>query len=396
MSKILELRGCVQNNPWGSRSLLTELFGFDNPEGDPQAEFWMGVHQGGPSDVRVDDSWIPLQEWIAQAPESRLGVAAVEGFGAELPFLFKILAADEPLSLQAHPNAKQARIGFEAESGSGLAFDDRARNFRDARAKPELLCALTPFDALLGFRDLTEMHELVASLELKELNSRLYDLQAGTADGLRTFFASLLNDDAPTREGIALEAVRRCAALPAHPARRWVIELASRYPKDICVLAPLLLNVIRLEAGQAVFLQPGELHSYLRGCGVEIMSNSDNVLRCGLTRSHVDISAFLEVLTYSHGDALVLEPEAGRSGEWTYATPAREFELSRIDVRGRHVARPSGSIEILLFSEGEGSVASGSGELEVSRGSSLVVSADAGRYEVRGSCSYFRARVPAS
>jgi len=177
-----------------------------------------------------------------------------------------------------------------------------------------------------------------------------------------------------------------------------VIELARRYPEDICVLAPLLLNVIRLEAGQAVFLPPGELHCYLEGCGVEIMSSSDNVLRCGLTRSHVDVPTLLDVLTFSHGDAQVLKPSPERNEERTYATPAKEFELSRVNVEGHHTSSPSGSIEILLFSLGAGEVVWGEdGEaLRVARGSSVVVSADSGAYQVRGSCSFFRATVPAS
>jgi mannose-6-phosphate isomerase len=398
MPKILELRGCVRNNPWGSRSLLSQLFGFENPAGGPQAEYWMGVHPGGPGEVRVDGDWVPLNDWIRQAPEARLGAATVEKFGADLPFLFKILAAGEPLSLQAHPNEEQAKAGFALEDKTEVGIHDPTRSFRDSRAKPELLCALTPFDAMLGFRDLAEMHALILELDLTELNSRLTDLQSGTTEGLRKFFSSLLEEDTPTRARIAFEVARRCAELPSHPARRWVIELARRYPEDICVLAPLLLNVIRLEAGQAVFLPPGELHCYLEGCGVEIMSSSDNVLRCGLTRSHVDVPTLLDVLTFSHGDAQVLEPSPERNEERTYATPAKEFELSRVNVEGNHTSSPSGSIEILLFSLGAGEVVWGQGGevLRVARGSSVVVSADSGAYQVRGSCSFFRATVPAS
>lgn len=396
VSKILELRGCVRDYSWGSRSYLCDLFGFENKGREPQAEYWMGAHPGGPSEVCDDSVWRPLRDWIAEDPEGRLGVTTTARFAGELPFLFKILAAELPLSLQAHPNAEQAEAGFEDENTRGVPIDDPARNYRDARPKSELLCALTPFDAMLGFRESHEICELLAELDIPELAARTGSLRDGDASSLRDFFASLLCEDENVQSYIAHAAAARCRSLPAHPARAWVLELAKQYPDDVGVLAPLLLNVIRLEPGQAVFLPAGELHSYLKGCGIEIMASSDNVLRGGLTNKHMDVTALLDVLTFSQGQAVVLDPSEASNGARTYKTPAADFELSRVDVLTETTVEASGSLEILLFSQGAGQIAEVGDptNVDVSRGMSVVVPAAVGDYRVTGSCSFFRATVP--
>jgi mannose-6-phosphate isomerase len=175
-----------------------------------------------------------------------------------------------------------------------------------------------------------------------------------------------------------------------------VIELASEYPGDIGVLAPLMLNLIRLEIGQAVFLPAGELHGYLAGCGIEIMASSDNVLRGGLTSKHIEVSELLDVLTFSTGKARILDPIESASGVWTYETPAAEFELSRIDVAGEHTRSATGSVEILLCIAGEGRIEMrGSAQaIELVRGGSLFVPAAVDGYRVLGDCCVFRAALP--
>ncbi len=396
MSEILELRNRVRDYAWGSPSLLPDLLGIENRAGGPQAELWMGAHPAAASRVRPNHDWISLIDWIAADPSGCLGDPTVRQFGGELPFLFKVLAAARPLSLQTHPNADQARAGYERENRIGRALDDPTRNYRDACPKPELLCALTPFDALLGFREIAEVHDLIRALELPEFTPRLEALRAGGEPELRDFFAWLLRSDVETQARIARATAQRCAARPDHPARRWVVELANQYPGDIGVLAPLMLNLIRLEVGQAVYLPAGELHSYLAGCGIEIMASSDNVLRGGLTSKHVDVSELLDVLTFSTGPAQILDPGESAPGVWTYETPAAEFELSRIDVAGEHARGATGSAEILLCTAGEGRVeAVGSSQgIELVRGRSVFVPAAASAYRVLGDCCLFRAAMP--
>lgn len=408
MSKILPLRNCVRDYPWGSSSLLSDLLGIENPSGGPQAELWMGAHLGAPSRVcpadsgepTKDDDWITLGDWISADPAARLGEVTDRQFGGELPFLFKVLAAGQPLSLQAHPDPVQARAGFARENSAGLAVDDPGRSYRDARPKPELLCALTPFDAMLGFRSLDEMRELIRGLELSELSASLEQLEGEGAGAIRRFFASLLGSDHATRAGIANAVAERCCVLSDHPARRWVIELSKQYPGDIGVLAPLLLNVIRLEIGQAVYLPAGELHSYLAGCGIEIMANSDNVLRGGLTSKHIDVPELLDVLTFVSGPAQILDPSETAAGVWTFETPAVEFELSRVEVSGSHRRESNPAVEILLCTDGRGRIASlddrgTSQALDLAAGQSCFVPADCGGYRIDGDCHLFRATVPA-
>ena len=397
MTKILELRNCVRDYPWGSPSLLSDLLGIENPSGGPQAELWMGAHPGAPSLVQPQDDWISLRDWIAADPATRLGESTDRKFGGELPFLFKVLAAGRPLSLQAHPDPDQARDGFARENQIGLSIDDPARSYRDPRPKPELLCALTTFDAMLGFRSIDEIHELISALELRELASSLEALQPGGAAAIRDFFALLMSSDRELQSRIARAATGRCEVLPDHPARRWVVELAKQYPGDIGVLAPLMLNVIRLEVGQAVYLPAGELHSYLAGCGIEIMANSDNVLRGGLTQKHVDVPELLDVLTFSSGPVQILDPSEVAPGVWTFETPVAEFELSRIDVSGEHLREATLAVEILLCTAGRGRIEGmdGSAGLELSAGRSCFVPADSGGYRIRGDCCLFRAAVPA-
>lgn len=396
MPKILELRNSVRDYAWGSSSLLADLLGIENPTGGPQAELWMGAHAGAPSRVQPQDDWIPLPDWIAADSAARLGPSTDRRFGGELPFLFKVLAAGQPLSLQAHPNPVQARAGFARENLAGLPLNDPTRSYRDARPKPELLCALTPFDAMLGFRSSDEIDALISALDLPELVSPLEALQSGGAEAVRKFFSRLVSSDPATRTRIAHATAARCHVLPDHPARRWVVELAKQYPGDIGVLAPLMLNVIRLEIGQAVYLPAGELHSYLAGCGVEIMANSDNVLRGGLTAKHVDLPELLDVLTFSSGPVEVLEPDQVAPGVWTFETPAAEFELSQIDVSGDYLRDRTDAAEILLCTQGRGRLEGigGSGEIKLLPGRSCFVPADCEGYGVQGDCRLFRAAVP--
>ena len=210
-------------------------------------------------------------------------------FGNELPFLFKVLAAEVPLSIQAHPNQEQARSGWARENAEGIPLDAPRRNYRDLNHKPELLCALTPFVALKGFRPFDETTrglDPIARPELAGEPARLGREQSPAA--LRSLFARLMTLEADEREPLLKRAAAQAARKPADPAWRWVKSLMERHPGDVGALAPLYHNLVTLAPGQAFFLPAGELHAYLEGTALEIMANSDNVLRGGLTPKHVD------------------------------------------------------------------------------------------------------------
>ncbi|SNR31950.1 mannose-6-phosphate isomerase, type 1 [Haloechinothrix alba] len=333
------LRNAVRPYAWGSRTVIPELLGNPSPADHPEAELWMGAHPGDPSTlVGADGAERSLLDVVANDPDSQLGTACTRLWGGRLPFLLKILAADEPLSMQAHPTAEQAREGYAREEGAGIPRDAGERNYPDPTAKPELVCALTEFHVLAGFRDARRTVELLRAIEPPSLSSYI-DLLAGQpdADGLRALFTTWITLPQQTLDEVLPDVLSACATHADAggefaTACRTIVELGEQHPRDAGVLAALLLNRIVLRAGEAIYLPPGNLHLYLRGTAVEILANSDNVLRCGLTPKHVDVPELLRVVDFADGDMPVLRGEcaAGCERMRVYPTDAAEFELSRL------------------------------------------------------------------
>ncbi|MGW7288193.1 mannose-6-phosphate isomerase, class I [Streptomyces sp. NPDC054847] len=347
------LANTVRPYAWGSTTAIPELLGVA-PTGEPQAEMWMGAHPGAPSRVtRGGEADQPLSDVIAAAPERELGEAAVAKFGPRLPFLLKLLAAAAPLSLQVHPDLAQARDGYGAEEKAGVPVDAPHRNYKDANHKPELICALTPFDGLCGFRAPAAAAELLAGLEVDSLKPYVDLLHAHPEDAaLREVLTAVLTAD--PQEMAATVAEAAAAAERLGGAYAPYAEIARHYPGDPGVIAAMLLNHIQLQPGEALFLGAGVPHAYLDGLGVEIMANSDNVLRCGLTPKHVDVPELLRIVRFEASEPAVLRPEASPSGEEVYETPIDEFRLSRFvlapDAEARDVT--ASTPQILLCTAG--------------------------------------------
>ncbi|MFE7134807.1 mannose-6-phosphate isomerase, class I [Streptomyces sp. NPDC057638] len=317
------LSNTVRPYAWGSTTAIPDLLG-TAPTGEPQAEMWMGAHPGAPSRIAGG----ALNDVITADPVAQLGARTVARFGPRLPFLLKLLAAGAPLSLQVHPDLAQAREGFAAEQRAGIPFDAPHRNYKDANHKPELICALTPFEGLCGFRPPAETAELLAGLDLDPLKPYADLLRAQPEEAaLREVLTAVLTAD---QEEMAATVERATAV--AHrlggPYTPYA-TLAHHYPGDAGVIAAMLLNHVRLQPGEALYLGAGVPHAYLDGLGVEIMANSDNVLRCGLTPKHVDVPELLRVVRFDAHEPSVLRPEASPSGEELYDTPVDEFRLSR-------------------------------------------------------------------
>jgi mannose-6-phosphate isomerase len=355
----------------------------------------MGAHPSAPSEVETEAGPVTLLEWIARDPVAVLGADVAERFGAELPFLFKVLAPARALSIQTHPNAAQARAGFARENAAGIALDSPLRNYRDANPKPELICALSEFTALCGFRRVDAIVAGLASLELPGLVAELEALRVAGDAGLEGFFRGLMERPADARRALADDAAeaagRRAGGAPEYAEMQ---QLAQQFPGDVGVLAPLLLNLVQLAPGQALFLDAGNLHAYLRGVGVELMANSDNVLRGGLTTKHVDVPELLATLRFHAGPPNVLQP--GRGG--AYATAAQAFELLVLRSAAgtpRRVAERR-SVEILLCTEGRLRIAAerAGDVLELVPGQAVLASAAAGAYRVEGAGVVYRAGVP--
>jgi len=406
----------VQEYAWGSRTAIAELLGRSSPSPRPQAELWLGAHPSAPSRVERGGHWESLLEVIANAPEDQLGAAVVSKFGPTLPFLFKVLAAETPLSLQAHPNAEQARAGFDAEERAQVPLSSSRRQYKDRNHKPELLCALGPFELLCGFRRASETARFLAALRIEPLSASVAALEhEPNSERIKSLSSWILSLDEPKRLDLvaaALEACQKHAQTGGQFAGEcsWAVRIASLYPGDIGVVMALLLNLVTLEAGQAIYLPAGNLHSYLKGVGLEIMANSDNVIRGGLTPKHVDVGELLRVLTFTDGPVQIISPD-GEGPERIYGTPASEFCLSRITLggsdglaSGRSGSPPADGFraderlgpEILLCTEGNFTITSSDGtSRSVPKGASWFVPAKSGTYGLKGAGTLFRARVGA-
>ncbi|MFJ9819981.1 mannose-6-phosphate isomerase, class I [Streptomyces sp. NPDC101151] len=378
------LDNTVRPYAWGSPTAIPHLLGVQ-PTGEPQAEMWMGAHPGAPSRTERGT----LVEVVDTDPERELGAGAVAKFGPRLPFLLKILAAGAPLSLQVHPDLEQAQEGFADEELRGVPLDAPHRNYKDANHKPELICALTEFDGLCGFRDPLRTADLLDGLGVDSLKPYVDLLRAHPEEAaLREVLTAVLTADPEEMAHTVAEATAACTRLGGDHAP--YAGLAHHYPGDRGVIAAMLLNHVRLQPGEALFLGAGIPHAYLSGMGVEIMANSDNVLRCGLTPKHVDVPELLRVVRFEAGDAGVLRPEASPDGEEVYETPIDEFRLSRYVLPEGGTAHDLtlDTPQILLCTAG--SVRAG--ELELAPGQSVFVPADE-KAEVSGAGTVFRATV---
>ena len=366
------LTGTIQPYAWGSSTFIPELLG-EEPTGEPQAELWLGAHAS--ASASLDGR--PLDQVIADDPAAVVGAAAVDAFGAGLPYLLKVLAAARPLSLQAHPSREQAEAGYAREEGAGVAADAPDRLYKDDWPKPEMLCALMDSEALCGFREPSETFALFSQLgvaEAVELVAPLGDSYRPGADRLTEVFGRLLRLEGTDRTVVtAVSAAARALDLDADTDlalfARTAIELGGHCGDDPGVLAALLLNRIRLAPHQAVFLPAGNLHAYLHGGGVEIMANSDNVMRGGLTPKHVDVDELLAILDFTPGFPGLVEPVEEVPGRWRYPTPAPEFALWRLEPRETVVELPATDLgRVLLVTDGSVVVEGGDNDLRLDRG----------------------------
>ncbi|MGH3379926.1 MAG: mannose-6-phosphate isomerase, class I, partial [Actinoallomurus sp.] len=332
---------------------------------------WIGAHPAAPSRLR---SGTPLGEAITADPEATLGPASVAAFGPRLPFLLKVLAVAEPLSLQVHPDRDQAERGFAAERARE---GDPARNYKDDWPKPEILCALTDFHALCGWRDPRESAESLAAIPA--LRPVVDLLRAGD---LRGAVEMILTWPSPK------DVVAEVLGSPEPYA-----SLAVKYPGDMGVIVAMLLNEVRLLPGQALYVPPRRPHAYLSGTGVELMAGSDNVLRAGLTPKHMDVPELLSVVSFEPGEPDVIEPAEERPGEETYPAPAPEFRLSRLDAARHPVLRAAGP-QLLLCAEGDVRVNRDTEAFDLRRGDAVFVEHDGGPIHVEGTGTLFRADLP--
>lgn len=394
MADLLEC--IVMPYAWGSRRAIAELQRRPAPSATPEAELWMGAHPRGPARLIRSGTKTTLLECIDRNPIEELGAGVVAAFGGRLPYLMKVLAADEPLSLQAHPSAEQARHGFEVEERLGIPLDAPHRNYKDLHHKPELICALTPFDALCGFRRVSETRALFDALGVTEVDATLAPLLwSDTRAGLSTAIHSIMTKAEPARSEMIAAVVAACAEHdgPFKAECDWAVRLERLYPGDPGVVTALLLNLVHLEPGEAVYLGAGNLHLYLGGVGIELMASSDNVLRGGLTPKHVDLDELLCVLDFVDGPIEPVRPRSVDEHEETWDAPASEFRLSRITVGDTPVDRVVTGPEVVLCISGAVALTDPKGVTPLQQGAVAFVPASSRRYQLSGDGRVFRATV---
>lgn len=386
-----EIENVLRDYAWGSTTAIAGLLG--RPEsGRPEAELWIGAHPGAPSMARrADGSVAPLDALIAEDPEHFLGSESVAEFGPRLPFLAKILAAALPLSLQVHPSIEQAKAGFARENADGIAPDAAHRNYRDENHKPEMIFALTPFEALCGFRAPAETRKILLHLAacfdlvetgipplLVELLEVLENPDEGA--GLRSAFERLIEGGEDVSHTTAMVAAALISGAPLAPFQAelsTVISLNEKYPGDPGVLISLLLNRISLAPGEAVYLPAGKVHAYLHGMGVEVMASSDNVLRGGLTPKFVDVPELLRTVEFQSVAIPRLTPEFSGLGQELYQPPFREFQLQRIELAPGAEPVPlaqAGAVVVIVVA-GSVYLDSPKGDLQLTRGGSAFLPA---------------------
>ncbi|MFF8769934.1 mannose-6-phosphate isomerase, class I [Kitasatospora sp. NPDC015120] len=394
-----KLVNTVRPYAWGSVTALPGLLG-QEPTGEPQAELWMGAHPGDPSRADRGEGPRRLDELIAADPEGELGAASVARFGPTLPFLLKVLAPGIPISIQAHPSLDQARAGYAAENALGIPLDAPHRNYRDANHKPELICALGDFDGLCGFRRPADAAALLAALKVPALEPVIGLLGAeDESEALSRALAAALTLSGPEAAAAVrdtAEAVGKAAADDPDGPYAPYTRIARDFPGDAGLIAGLLLNHVRLRAGEALYLGAGVPHAYLHGLCVELQANSDNVLRAGLTPKHIDVPELLRVVEFASCAPAPLLPVAvdGTPGEELYPVPIDEFRLSRFVLDGRERTVGGEAPQILLCTAGAVRLTAADGTvLELARGESAFLPATGTATRLAGAATVFRATV---
>lgn len=394
---MLRLVNTTQDYAWGSSTAIPDLLGTE-PSGRPAAELWLGAHPSAPSRA----GGVPLDALIARDPASALGRGVVARFGAALPYLLKVLAAEQPLSLQVHPTIEQARAGFAAEEAASIPLSAPDRNYKDRNHKPEMILALTPFLVLCGFRRALEAAELLSGLEAPLARDLAMILRSHSGpEAIPAAVRRLLDEDLCPSAAEVEEVAGACRARlaggsPEPGADRTVVSLADAYPGDPGVVTSLLLNQLTLQPGEAMFVPAGAVHAYQHGVGVEIMASSDNVLRAGLTTKHMDIPELLATIGYAAGPPARVIPEPVSSATQVFRAPVADFVLSvtTVDGDGEQPVPGSGP-RILLCLDGDLTVATGSGQVEaVARGESVFVPHADGALTVTGHGRVVQADVP--
>ncbi|NDL63125.1 mannose-6-phosphate isomerase [Acerihabitans arboris] len=373
----------VQHYAWGSKDALTRLYGIANPGDQPMAELWMGAHPKSSSRISDDrGNDISLRDYIAQQPGATLGKAVARRFG-ELPFLFKVLCAQAPLSIQVHPSKSAAERGFALENDRGVPIDAANRNYKDPNHKPELVFALTPFQAMNGFREITGIVSLLQPVAGAHPAIARF-LQHPDRTHLAQLFGDLLGMTGEEKS-LALDVLK--STLGHQHGEPWetIGRIAEDYPDDSGLFSPLLLNVITLQPGQAMFLYAETPHAYLRGEALEVMANSDNVLRAGLTPKYIDVPELLANVQFvAKPEHQLLARPVEKNGALRFAIPVEDFAFSLHNLSSAPQRLAQDSAAILFCVDGQAVMEKDGERLTLKPGESAFLAAGDSPVNVSG------------
>jgi len=393
-TNLFKLDNVIQNYVWGSTTSIADLFGIENRDGSPQAEIWMGAHPNGCS--KIETTGELLSEMISNNPNDTIGAYTQQRFG-ELPYLFKVLAAEKPLSVQVHPKLSDAQRGFAKENELGIELNAFNRNYKDANHKPELVYALTFYRAMNGFRALNDMISIFEQAAVATLENDLNALKNNpNSDGLRTFFTTVMSlsgeQKAQALAELKTNITTKATTKMAREAFAMVVEFSADFADDIGLFSPLLLNVIELAPGEAMFLHAATPHAYVQGTGLEIMANSDNVLRAGLTPKFMDIPELIAHTEFHSipSDEILLAP-VKKDNKDNYPIPVDDFGFDIINVSATSNTQYVRGAEILFCIKGEVTVENGDTALTLKPGESLFVCNSAQTYSYQGNGTIARA-----
>ncbi|MEZ9667157.1 mannose-6-phosphate isomerase, class I [Vibrio breoganii] len=391
---IYKLNNVIQNYAWGSHTSLSSLFGFENPNDEPQAELWMGAHPNGCSKLAEPD--ISLADYIQDNSNSVLGDYTANRYG-QLPYLFKVLAARTPLSIQVHPNKRNSEIGYERENAQGIALSAGNRNYKDPNHKPELVYAITVYKAMNGFRPIVDIIALFDEVSIEALSDDVAALKkAPDSPGLKALFTTVLTLTGDKKDAVLKQLSRHYGrtdlSTNALQALEYSQNFANQYPGDNGILAPLLLNIVELQPGEAMFLHAETPHAYVQGTALEIMASSDNVLRAGLTPKHIDVEELVANTRFESiaPSNILLEP-IKREGYCHFPVPVDDFKFDVMEATDTEHTLYARSVEILFCTEGEVRVESKEALVILGAGESALVPCSVGKYAIQGKARVARA-----
>ncbi|TAG30573.1 MAG: mannose-6-phosphate isomerase, class I [Sphingobacteriia bacterium] len=395
--RIFKLKGVVQHYAWGGLEFIPSLLGEPNKAEQPCAEYWMGAHPSAPSLLLLNQEWVSLKKLIDEHPNQIITSAVQDRFG-ELPYLFKVLDVSDMLSIQVHPTKAEAEKGFDAEEAAGIALNAPNRNYKDRNHKPEVMVALSEFWLLHGFKKTSILADTIEmNIELSVL------LPLFKKEGIKALYQFVMEMDQSDVNAVLMPLVKKALRLKldgsitkTDPAW-WAAKLYEKtgIPENIDrgIFSIYFFNIVKVNPGEAVFQKAGVPHAYLEGQNIELMANSDNVLRAGLTPKHVDVAELMKHTLFEEVIPDIMQGKPIQRGERVYPCPVADFGISKIDLSADHnFAGCAYSLEILIVTAG-GMVVNN--KLALKRGE-VVAMLPGAEYNLTasGTCTLFKAFVP--